>query len=546
VITSLAHLRSACALAVLIGTTSVAAADPATDAYTAARTSFRAGDFDEALAAVERGLAAAPVDQKLLLLKGQILLEKRDYEGAITAYEAFLEAKPRGANKRKAQKIVRNLEIVRQTFIEVLLDRGPASVFVDSESLGELCVANPTCKKGFVPGTYRIIVKREGFETVREKVVLRRGKTAGFKGALVEKPSELSVTVTPEDAAIVIDGEPFEPGKPRSIKAGEHQISATRDGHVPKTQTITARLGQPVAVSLALDQRLAIEVTPADAELFVNGAPGRRDDGALVVPAGTGAFTLRATRAGYEPAEIAIEAERDPREPISIALDKTPEPPPPVEPEPVPSEWNRTKIALVATAGAVALVGFGVGTASGISAAGHQSDAESLCEPGEIGLICSTDEGFEASESARDASATANVFFGLGLVGAVGAVVALSHNEAAAESGLSRRRMISIGAAGAVAVAALGVGAVYGLRARSTWNDSQLTCDGPACDPDGFVLAAEARGQATVANVGFAVGAVAAGAATYLWLSRPSPESAVSVAPAVSQDGAGVSLRSNF
>jgi hypothetical protein len=537
----------ACALVVMTCAASVANADPAGDAYKQARASFGAGEYDEALAAADAGLAAAPKHLRLLLLKGQILLEKRDYEGAIAAYEAFLAAGPRGANKRKAQKIVRNLQVVQETFITVEVTNGPASVYIDSESLGEVCVAEPICKKGFVPGTYRVIVKREGFETARESVTLRRGESAGFTGALVEKPSELTVRVSPEDAAIAVDGEPLGAGEARSITPGAHEITATRDGYLAATKPIEARRGEPVAVDLRLDELIPLDVTPEDAALSIDGAEARLEGGELVVPAGTGAFTLRATRAGYRDAEIPVAAAREPGRPIEVTLEKIPEPPPP--PPPPPAEWTGTKIALVAGAGAVALVGFGLGTASGISAAGHRDDAEQLCEPADVGLICATEEGFEATEDARDASATANVLFGVGLVGALGAVAALSHNEVAGEGAMSRRRMISIGAAGAVAVTGLAVGAVYGLRARSRWNESQITCDGAACDPEGFVLAAEARGQATVANVGFAVGAAAAGAAAYLWLSRPGPRAAagdVSVAPAVSQRGAGVSLRSSF
>lgn len=93
------------------------------------------------------------------------------------------------------------------------------------------------------------------------------------------------------------------------------------------------------------------------------------------------------------------------------------------------------------------------------------------------------------------------------------------------KAGMSGLR-IAAWATGGFGVAALGVGAVYGIRALTKDSEASARCPGGVC-PDESSLAAggEARRAATVANVALGVGAVSLGAATVLFLvSRPSDD----------------------
>src|ERR1043165_4840569 len=60
------------------------------------------GEDEQALALIERGLAIAPAELKLLQLKGALLINLRDYTGALAAYQAYLDAGAKGANRRGA------------------------------------------------------------------------------------------------------------------------------------------------------------------------------------------------------------------------------------------------------------------------------------------------------------------------------------------------------------------------------------------------------------------------------------------------------------
>lgn len=106
---------------------------------------------------------------------------------------------------------------------------------------------------------------------------------------------------------------------------------------------------------------------------------------------------------------------------------------------------------------------------------------------------------------------------------------------------LSGKRIGAIALA-SVGVAAIGTGAYFGLRARSTYEGSNA--DGHCsttnvCDATGKALRSDAKGQALVSTVGFAAGAAGVGAAVLLWFLG-APERVV---PGPGQVGLGYGQR---
>jgi hypothetical protein len=105
---------------------------------------------------------------------------------------------------------------------------------------------------------------------------------------------------------------------------------------------------------------------------------------------------------------------------------------------------------------------------------------------------------------------------------------------------------------GAVAVAALGVGAFFGVRAISKGSDVDAQCPGGACNSTGINLDHEARTAARVADITLGAGIAAGVVATYLLItSRESgSQPAVSVArrgmqlvPEAGPHGGAIGLR---
>jgi hypothetical protein len=111
--------------------------------------------------------------------------------------------------------------------------------------------------------------------------------------------------------------------------------------------------------------------------------------------------------------------------------------------------------------------------------------------------------------------------------------------------------------AGAAGIVAIGVGAVFGVMASSSWSSSQSECASPSdCSNHAQAVSDHdaASTEATVSTVGFALGGALLAGGLVLWLTAPkdtSPEASsearsIRVAPTVGRRGAGVALGGSF
>jgi serine/threonine-protein kinase len=86
------------------------------------------------------------------------------------------------------------------------------------------------------------------------------------------------------------------------------------------------------------------------------------------------------------------------------------------------------------------------------------------------------------------------------------------------DSGARPRRTAAL-VVGAASVAALGVGAFFGVRAMSKQSDSDNLCPNNLCVGDGVALSQDAKSNARICDVAVGAGLIGAGIATYLFLS---------------------------
>ncbi len=284
-----------------------AAAAPrsAREAAKVAQEKLLGDETDAALTVVEEGLALWPKSKELLLLRGHVLLKMTDYGAALDAYMKYLDAGATGGNRREVLRIVESLKSVTSTFLQVTVKNGPANVYIDARGGKPFCVADPTCKRGVVPGDRLVVIDRPGFKRVSEQTFIPANQVTAIEKTLVEKPSTLAVKVTPADAAVEVDGAPA----PREVAPGQHTVVARREGFVSARQTVTAAEGKPVELAIALAPGVAVAVTPADAKLFVDGAEAAMVDGLLPLP-GRGAHEVIARAPGYRERGATVPAER--------------------------------------------------------------------------------------------------------------------------------------------------------------------------------------------------------------------------------------------
>ncbi len=111
---------------------------------------------------------------------------------------------------------------------------------------------------------------------------------------------------------------------------------------------------------------------------------------------------------------------------------------------------------------------------------------------------------------------------------------------------------------GAVGLAGLGVGAVFGGLALHDWSDSKSECDSAHCPNGSYTLAVSDHDRAvtasTIATVGFIAGGVLLATGVAIWLTSPSSTDAESSAgvtsarlsPVVAPGLAGFSMTGRF
>jgi hypothetical protein len=309
-------------------------------------------DTEKALAVIDEGLAAAPKYLPLLRFRGDVLLKLRDYSGAVAAYKVYVAAGATGENRRKAEQIVRDLSVVHTTFLDIGVANGPAEIFLDSKTQGVFCSAAPSCQRSVMPGAYKVIAERPGFERWVGRVTVDPGTTAKLAIALVEKLSQLTVKVSPEGANVRVGDKDYD--APMMIAAGTHPVVVTLAGHVAARLQASAHEGKPVVLDVTLTPLVPVRVEPAAATLQLDGgAAVAVQDGGAALPPGKQIVVGRAP--GFQDRRVEVPAERPAGYRLEVVLERIVPPPP--APERPDLLTPRRKVAIGAA---------GLGVVSGV------------------------------------------------------------------------------------------------------------------------------------------------------------------------------------
>jgi hypothetical protein len=333
---------------------------------TIARQLVGAGSYDEALVAIDEGLALAPGDLSLLSLRGSVLMAQHDLPGALAAYRAYLAAGATGAKKRQVEALVKDLRPLDTTFLDITVANGPAQIYLPVISKAALCVVAPSssgplpaqtgagCSHvAILPRTYQIVAERPGFERWTKRVAVAPDRTTTVKIDLIEQPSALAVRATPEGGEISVDGAPFQsPGK---VAAGAHQIKISAAGYAEAIRQVSAHEGRPLELDVSLIPLIPIRVSPANAALALDGSAIQSRQGRIELPPGPHRLIARAR--GFQDGVVQIPTERAADYQIAVELPPVVVAAPPPPPPPARSIWTvRRKLAVGSAAlGAAAL-----------------------------------------------------------------------------------------------------------------------------------------------------------------------------------------------
>jgi hypothetical protein len=371
------------------------------------------GAAEDALAVIDEGLAIAPTDLPLLGLKGTVLLSLYDYAAAFATYQAYLDAGARGANRREAQKIVDNLRAVQSTFLDVTVANGPATIYLDSATHRPFCAAAPPCNKAILPGTYRVIAERSGFERWTGQVAVASGQTARLAVALVEKPSLLSVRVAEPGARITVDDADYT--APATVPAGAHRVVVALAGHVTARLEATAHQGKPVELDVALTPLVPVRLSPPGARLALDGAPIAIADGGIAVSPGSHTLVVKAS--GFQDGGVEIPADRAADYQVILKLERTPA----VIPTPLFGRIS-TRRKIVLAAGVAGIAAIVIGAVLGIQSSHLDHDTYARC-PSPAQPCPAAPAANDLNHRARARALEANVAFGVAGGAAIAAAV---------------------------------------------------------------------------------------------------------------------------
>jgi tetratricopeptide (TPR) repeat protein len=371
----------------------------------------QSGKYDEALAAIDAGLAVAPKDIPLLTLKGEVLLKTNDEPGALDTYKTLYKLLPEGFQKVTVGKTIANLTSKQTTFVEVTVTNGPAEVRFGRVVKGVKCQAAPSCKTTLAPGAHKVTVVRPGFEPWTGGVTVASGNTAQLTVTLTESSSRLAVRVAQPGASVTVDGAAYDPSAP--VKPGKHEVVVSLDRHETARLEAVAGLGKPIELDVTLARLVPIRIVSPGAAiqpvpaLQLDGKPVSIQDGTLRLQ--PGAHDLEVSAPGFQKRTIKIPAELGPDYQAVVALQ------PVVEPDRGPS--LRRKVALAA--GGLGLAALGTGVVLGLQSRGLADDTLALCDSPSTPCAGAL-EANDLNRRARQRASQANVAFGV----AGGAVVA--------------------------------------------------------------------------------------------------------------------------
>lgn len=401
-----------CAMCARVGT---AAASPADSKAISADRLLRAGEVAKALVEVDAGLALEPQNARLLELRGDVLVEQRDYAGALAAFESALATGVTGQKRRIVRDKIRAVQVAKDTFLEITSSTSPVQISERGGAL--LCVATPSCKQAVPARTYRLEAKREGFRPWSGVVAVAPGKVTPLEIRLEELPSELTVIVKPADApglAVTVDDKPYVGAL--LVPAGAHQVRVNATGYQPAQVEVQVHLGAPAHVEVALWPLVGVAVSPPGATLELDGRPVALIEGRLAVPPDARELVARAPL--YQDKRQALPAERTPATRVELTL--APVVVAKAAPPPPPSQFTgKRKLALgVAGLGVVAL---GAGVALGIKSGQLEDEAHELCPV--VDDCAPADRANDLIDRGQTRASQANLAYGVGGAALVGAAV---------------------------------------------------------------------------------------------------------------------------
>ncbi len=266
----IATVLAACALALFAWTFAPpsAAAQSKRDVAKAKRLfkvgnkAFDAGRYSDALASYRASYKHYPRPSTLFNIA--VCRDRLgDLEGAYVDYAAFVEAAEADDAALVTRAKARLTELNASLTLAVQVTSAPAgaAVFVDG---GDAVAGRTPITLQLSPGAHTLRFEARKHVTASQDVTVVPG-TPTRVDATLEALATISVTATPADATIRLDGADASGSGALTVTvpAGAHAFSVEREGHAPRRLEVSVTAGETVARAVALERtEPAAEASP--------------------------------------------------------------------------------------------------------------------------------------------------------------------------------------------------------------------------------------------------------------------------------------------
>ena len=133
------------------------------------------------------------------------------------------------------------------------------SVVLDGEYRG----TSPLTLEGLKPGTYNVIFSRFGYTQQTLPVTVEAGMRAEIDVTLIPATGSLRITTSPGGGRLMLDGADagISPVTLPDIPAGNHTLTAAKEGYAAEEQAVRVIAGQTVTADLVLEPAVPAHAT---------------------------------------------------------------------------------------------------------------------------------------------------------------------------------------------------------------------------------------------------------------------------------------------
>lgn len=184
-------------------------------------------------------------------------------------------------------------------YLQVTLDPPDAQLLINGQAY------QATGKIALAPGTYQVVVTKNGYLEQRDEVQIKIGQTVIRHYTLTKNAATLLVQVSPANARLLINKEDYSGRSSIELPPGTYKIEVLAKGYYPQSATVQLKRGQVIRKDFNLQQmvgglRFSVNPVFAEVRLMRNGQTVQRWQGLkLLKNLPVGEYQIEASANGY-------------------------------------------------------------------------------------------------------------------------------------------------------------------------------------------------------------------------------------------------------